>query len=94
MSARAQGLGVLHPDVEPTTTVTPRTILAGEVGTFYACAVNHVLNVCWMLDDVFAGKGAKDIAAGDRDAVMTLAMRVFLEAIEVGQMAHQFPRWR
>jgi hypothetical protein len=40
----------------------------------------------------FAGSGAKDIAAGNHEAVMTLATKVFLEAVEMGQMAHQFPR--
>jgi hypothetical protein len=53
LSARAQGDGVPHPDVEPTTTTTPRSMPVGEYGTFCTCAANHVLNICWMLNDVF-----------------------------------------
>jgi hypothetical protein len=92
LSAKTQRAGVPHPDVDITAAETPRAISAGEFDTLYTCAVNHVLNACWMLDDVFAGSGANDVAAGNHEAVMTLAMKIFLEAIEMGQMARQFPR--
>jgi hypothetical protein len=92
MCETKQGLGIPQGDTEPTTAVISDSIAEDEFGTFYTRSVNHVLNVCWMQNDAFAGNKAKDVAAGDHEAAGELATKVFVESIEMGRMAHQFPR--
>jgi hypothetical protein len=91
-SRTKQGVDVPQGDSEPRTAEVCDSIAEDELGNFYTCSVNHVLNVCWMLNDAFAGNKQQDVAAGDHEAVGELAMKIFSEAVKMGLMAHQFPR--
>jgi hypothetical protein len=91
-SMRAQGSGVPHGNVGPTTAEVCGSIAEDTLGEFYTCSVNHVLNVCWMLNDAFVDELGKEVAAGEHEAVGELAMGIFMEAVEAGLMARQFPR--
>jgi hypothetical protein len=91
-SRTKRGLGVSQGDAGPTTAEVCDSIAEDDLGNFYACSVNHVLNVCWILNDAFAGNKQKDVAAGDHEAVGELAIKIFAEVMEMGLTAHQFPR--
>jgi hypothetical protein len=89
---RTQGSGVPQGNVGPTTAEVCDSIAEDSQGNFYVCSVNHVLNVCWMSNGTFVDNLGNDVAAGDHEAVGELAMKIFAEALDMGLMAHQFPR--
>jgi hypothetical protein len=98
MSASEQARGVQHPaSADPGSAASgvqdSNLPLALKIKrNYHTMMTGAVLVVAWMLTDVLAKSNGEKIAAGDHKAVMDLAMRIFLESIEMGNMARRFPR--
>jgi hypothetical protein len=91
-SATEQGSGVQHP----TAATTGVTDLEGEMTTtkdknFCTFLLGTVLIIRWMLNDCFV-RGRTMMGVGDYELTMRAVARVFLEAMEMGSLAKQFPR--
>jgi hypothetical protein len=103
MSASAQGCNAPGSGVQHPASADPADAGGGvqdsalhlalpREGLFYTMMIRTVLVVTWMLNDVFAPGQDRRLAAGNRIATVDLAVRVFLEAIEMDSMARRFPR--